>query len=67
MSLDPIRHGEVYQPGEEPPEDGKRQPFFGPGIWSLLFSIVVIAVMLWSGIPQAIGDIAGNIVASILR
>jgi hypothetical protein len=36
-----VRHGEVYGPGEEPPEDGKGERFFAPGGLVILIFLIV--------------------------
>lgn len=45
-----VRHGEVYGPGEEPPEPGKREPIFGLGLWPFIVTIAIVVLYVVSGL-----------------
>lgn len=40
------RHYDLYAPGEQLPEHGKREPVFGPGLPALIISLIATAIVL---------------------
>lgn len=48
--LEQARHPEVYGPGEELPESGKKEPFFQKGgILTLLIILSIFGLHVWLG------------------
>lgn len=45
----PIRHGEVYLPGETPPDGGGKQPFFAHGGFKTLLVLIFFFCLAVAG------------------